>query len=198
LNDELNGQLASPWTIPDYARDMLWLETDSGIVQAEGRHGMFTLAVPADFVTVRWGGADGPALIQLRWQPDSLKWDGAVRIGGYVDAMHLTDLPNMPEPVVVLLIGGQPLKPAVTPYPSANERRRVPYPVPNYYDGIADDAPEGVTTWVSFEGVAPLALAQDALVSKLRVYCYGHLAETAWQDYFALPIVLEGMTLFAP
>ena len=198
MNDQLSGQLTSTWIIPAYARDMLWLETDSGIVRLEGDHGLFTLAAPADLLTLRWGGEEGPALVQLRWQPDTLEWDGAVQIGGYVDAMHLTDLPKMPEPVVVLLVGGQPLKPGITPFPTANVRRQVPYPEPSFFDGVADEVPEGVTSWVSFEGSAPLALAQDALVSKMRVFCFGHLAETAWQDYFALPLVLEGMTLFAP
>lgn len=198
MNDQLSGQLTSTWTIPDYARDMLWLETDSDVVQAEGPRGLFTLESPADVLTLRWGGESGPALAQFRWQPDTLEWDGAVQTGGYIDAMHLTDLPRMPEPIVVLLVGGQPLKPAVTAFPRAEARRQAPYPVPSFFDGLADEVPEGITTWVSFEGSAPLALAQDALVSKMRVFCFGHLAETAWQDYLALPILLEGMTLFAP
>ena len=43
-----------------------------------------------------------------------------------------------------------------------------------------------------------LTLAQDALVSKLRVYCFGRLAEEdgGWHEHFALPILLEAMTLF--
>lgn len=198
MNDQLSGQLTKTWSIPEYAREMLWLETDVGTVRAEGTQGLFTLPAPAEIVTIRWGGEAGPALAQLRWQVDSLHWDGAVRIGGFVDAMHLTDLPKMPEPVVVLTIGGQPLKPEITPFPDAARRRQIPYPPPDFFEGIADEIEEGITTWATFEGSAPLALAQDALVSKLRVFCFGHLAETAWQDYFALPIVLESMTLFAP
>jgi hypothetical protein len=57
-----------------------------------------------------------------------------------------------------------------------------------------------VTTWVAFEDSAPLILAQDALVSKLRVCCFGRLADQAagWHTHFALPIAPEGMTLFVP
>lgn len=198
MNDQLSGQLTTAWQIPEYARDMLWLETDAGIVRAEGVHGLFTLPAPAEVITVRWGGESGPALAQLRWQVDTLNWDGAVRVGGFVDAMHLTSLPRMPEPIVVLTVGGQPLKPSVTPFPTADQRRSVPYAPPDFFDGVADDIDESITTWATFEGSAPLALAQDALVSKMHVYCFGHLADTAWQDYFALPIVLESMTLFAP
>jgi hypothetical protein len=198
MNDQLSGQLTTAWQIPEYARDMLWLETDTAVVRAEGIHGLFTPSAPAEILTIRWGGEAGPALAQLRWQVDSLHWDGAVRIGGFVDAMHLTDLPKMPEPVVVLTVGGQPLKPGIMPFPDAAQRRLVPYPQPDFFEGIADEIEEGITTWATFEGSAPLTLAQDALVSKLRVFCFGHLAETAWQDYFALPIVLESMTLFAP
>lgn len=198
MNDQLSGQLSTTWNIPEYARDMLWLETDAGFARAEGLYGLFTLPAPAEILTLRWGGETGPALAQLRWQVDSLRWDGAVRVGGFVDSMHLTDLPRMPEPVVVLTVGGQPLKPSSAAFPTADQRRRVPYPPPDFFAGIADEVDEGITTWVSFEGSAPLALAQDALVSKMHVFCFGHLAETAWQDYFALPIILEGMTLFAP
>lgn len=197
MNDALSGQLTSQWTIPVYARGQLWIETHAGAVVAEGARGLFTLPEPADELFVRWGGAQGPLIACLRWQPDSLEWDGTIRIGGYIDALHIGEIASLPEPVVVLHIGGVPLKPGVTAFPTLKDRAHVPYPVPSFSDGLAD-APESVTTWAALEGAAPLTLAQDALVSKMRVYAFGRLAEAiwGWHELFALPIALEGMTLF--
>ncbi len=198
MNDQLSGQLG--WTIPAYARGLLWLESEAGAVKVEGMQGLFTLEAPAQVLTLRWGGATGPALAQLRWRADSLDWDGSVRIGGYIDAMHFTELDDLPAPITILHLGGQPLKPGIGAYPDRTARRDVPYRVPSFFDGIADAVGETVTTWMAFEDSPALTLAQDALVSKLGVYCFGRLAEgdAGWHEHFALPIALEGMTLFAP
>jgi hypothetical protein len=76
----------------------------------------------------------------------------------------------------------------------------VPYPVANFFNGVVDELDETVTTWMALEDSPALSLAQDALVSKLGVYLFGRLAaqEAGWHEYFALPLALEGMTLFAP
>lgn len=200
MNDSLSGQLCARWTIPAYALDMLWLTSESDAVRVEGAAGLFTLSAPADVLTLRWGAADGAPLTQLRWQPDSLEWDGSVRLGGYIDALHFTQINALPAPIAVLNVGGQPLKPEIKPFPTPGERRRVPYPVPSFSDGIADEIQEGVTTWIAFEEHAALTLAQDAVVSKLRAHLYGRLTDqkAGLHDLFALPIALEGMTLFAP
>lgn len=199
MNDELSGQLTSDWRIPAYARGLLWLETESDTVQVEGTRGSFRLSAPAPILTLRWGGADGPALTQLRWQVDSLEWDGSVRIGGYVDALHVTEQLDLPEPVTLLMVGGQPLKPGPA-FPTAAQRKQVPYPVPSFFDGIDQAVSEGVTTWMALTDSPALVLAQDALVSKLPVYCFGSLAEddAGWHELVALPISLDAMTIFAP
>lgn len=196
MNDQCSGQLTSDWRIPAYAQAMLWLESESGVVQAQGINGLFQLAAPSQTVVVRWGGAEGPALAQLRWRADSLDWDGSARIGGFVDALHLTD---QPHPIAVLSVGGQPLKADTPPYPPARERARVPYAAPAFADGLAEEVEEGLTTWLAPDDSPLLTLAQDALVSKLRVYCFGRLAaeDGGWHEHFALPILLEAMTLFA-
>lgn len=179
---------------------MLWLTTEADAVRVEGAHGLFTLTTPADVLTLRWGGSEGAALAQFRWQVDTLEWDGSVRIGGFIDAMHITTIPALPAPIVVLHVGGQPLKPGVKPFPALADRARTPYPIPSWDDGIDREIDEGVTTWMAFDEDPALMLAQDALVSKLRVYCFGRLANQrdGWHEHFALPIALEGMTLFAP
>jgi hypothetical protein len=200
MNDELNGQLAQTWTIPAYARDLLWVEGAGETVQAHGARGEFSLDVPSPVVTIRWGGENGPALTQLRWQVDALDWDGSVRVGGYVDALHVTEQIELPEPLTVLHVGGQPLKPDTQPYPTRARRKQAPYAVPGYFDGLAEDVDESVTTWMALSESPVLVLAQDALVNKLPVYCYGSLAEddAGWHEAFALPIILEAMSIFAP
>lgn len=198
MNDQLSGQLG--WTIPAYARGLLWLESEAGAaVKLEGAQGLFTLENPAQELTLRWGGAEGPALARLGYRADSLEWDGVVRIGGYIDALHVAELEDLPAPVTILHLGGQPLKSGISAYPTRAARRAVPYRVPSFFDGIADDVEESVTTWMALEDSAALTLAQDALVSKLPVYCFGRLAaqNAGWHDLFALPLALEGMTLFS-
>lgn len=198
MNDELNGQLTSNWLIPAYARDMLWLETPAETVRVEGAHGAFSLSVPAGILTLRWGGENGSALARLRWQVDTLEWDGSVRIGGYIDALHITESLDLPDALTILQVGGQPLNPGVQPYPTFAFRKRVPYDVPSFFDALADDVPESVTTWMALADSPVLVLAQEALVAKMRVHCFGSLADenAGWHEAFALPIVLEAMTLF--
>ncbi len=169
-------------------------------MRAEGSKGSFTLTAPAEVLTVRWGNANGAPLAQLRWQVDALDWDGAVRVGGFIDTMHSTEIAALPAPIVVLTVGGQPLRPGTRPFPALAERKRSPYAPPSFSEGIDEEIDESITTWIAFEEDASLTLAQDALVSKLRVYLYGRLAEqkAGWHEYFALPVALEGMTIFAP
>ena len=200
MNDELTAQLTSTWRIPPYAQTMLWLTGETvEPVQAEGEHGLFALDAPAPLLTLRWGGAEGSPLALLRWQADSLEWDGGVQSGGLVDTLHITAIPGAEYPIAVFSLGGRPLAPGVMPYPPAAARHRVPYVFPNFDEGLSE-AEEAVTTWLAPDDSPLVALAQDALVSRLGVYCFGHLAdeESGWHEYFALPILLEALTLFAP
>src|SRR5689334_10339166 len=109
MNDSRTGQLTSGWTIPPYAREYLWLDTESGSVKAEGEHGIFTLESPADVVTLRWGSEGRAALTQLAWRADTLDWDGTARIGGMVEAIHITELPGMKLSVGIVHFEGQPV-----------------------------------------------------------------------------------------
>jgi hypothetical protein len=201
MNDELSGQLtAEYWRIPEYAVDSLWLETESETLQTAGAAGLFELTVPAQALTLRWGGERGPALARLGWQVDNLQWDGSVRIGGFVDALHMTTLERDEMALTVLFMGGQPLKPKSRPYPDMHARAQVPYAVPSFEDGIADEVPEDVTTWLAPEDSPLVTMAQDAMMNKLRIYCFGHIAPAVggWHWHFGLPILLESITLFAP
>lgn len=200
MNDDRTAQLSSSWPVPVYAREMLWVEGSGAAVQSFGEHGFFTLEAPVPVITVRWGAPDGPALVSLRWQPDSLDWDGTAAVGGYVDTLHITNIAGLEDAVAVLTLGAQPLLPSTEPYLAARRRSKVPYAVPAFQDGLNADIEESVQTWITYAEGPLAAIAQDALVSKLRVYAFGRLAEDrgAWHKRFALPVLMESLTLFAP
>ena len=200
--ETLRGQLAAPgWEIPRFARNLIWVEGTSGVgVWAKGECGLFSLAAASPWVILRWGGADGPVLAWLPWQEDTLGWDGAVGTGGYLDSMHVTEIPGLDFPIMVFCVAGQPLKHDWSPYPAAEVRADVPYTIPDFFGGLAVDTQETTTTWLVPEPSALVTIAQDALLNNLRLYCFGHLADDAggWAKHFALPILLEAVTLFAP
>lgn len=201
MNDELSGQLtAASWRIPEYARSALWIETDSDSVQTEGERGLFELNTPAQELVVRYGHEAGPALALLRWQPDSLEWDGTVRVGGFVDALHLAEYPGLGA-VGILHLGGQPLKPDVSMEHSGAQRLNAhTYEPPDFFAGAADELTETTTTWLIGDDSPLLTLAQDALMNKLRVWFSGRLAahKSGWDKHFALPLLLESVMLFTP
>jgi hypothetical protein len=197
MNDSLSAQLCSAWSIPAYARGHVWVATESDAVRAEGARGLFTLSAPADEVIVRWGSPDGPALRHLRWMPDALDWDGSVAVGGYIDAVHTTELPGLPEALAILFVGGAPLRSDAHPFPTGGRRAQ---PIaPPAFAAARLDIDESVTTWLALDGSPALALAQDALVTKLRVHLYGRLVEDRHPlaEHVALPIALEAITVFA-
>ena len=70
-------------------------------VKAEG-NGLFELEAPAQILTLRWNSSDGLPLTQLTWQADNLAWDGSIRLGGIVEAIHLTQLPDIDYPLAII------------------------------------------------------------------------------------------------
>lgn len=201
MNDERSAMLtAAGWTIPIYAQGLLYIETDAETVAAEGERGLFTLTTAAQDVTVRYGVTDGPALARLCWQPDCLEWDGAVRLGGYVDALGLSDHAALGA-VVVIRLGAQPLKPGAQPTFTPSRRAQAATYAPlDFFAALADDVPETSSSWLVGEDSPLLPLAHDALMNKLRVWFKGTLAahKSGWERYFALPLLLEEVTIFAP
>lgn len=198
MNDELSGQLADGrYHIPDYAQKCLWLQTEAESVQIEGQSGLFSLTTPTPMVTVRYGHEHGPVLTVLKWKADTLEWDGTVRVGGYVDALHLSDIPGFGA-VGHIYLGGQPLGAEVNPISPAKSRHRDIYTPLDFYAGIVDDIEETTSTWLVGEDSTLLTMAQDALMNKMRVWFTGRLADhnSGWERYFALPLLLEAITLF--
>jgi hypothetical protein len=195
MNDTRTGQLTSQWTIPTFARTHLWLETESGCVQTEGPHGLFNLPAPAEHLILRWGGEQGSVLASLRWHADSLDWNGQVRLGGMVEAVHMMSVPNLEMGLAILVIEGQPLKPAASAYPTPAQRMQLPYRLPDFFTGIEADIDPTVTTWLVPEDSGLLAMAQDAMSNNLRLYIQGTL-NAGWRDFAAIPLSLEAVTLF--
>lgn len=197
MNDELSGQLTI-WSIPAYARSALWLEAEGEAVPTAGEYGLFTLPRPAAALTLRWAGERGPALARLPWRVDTLEWDGSVRAGGYVEAIHVTEIPRVSYPVTVIYLGGQPLRHDVHGYPTSAQRERSTYQPPDFYTALAAEVGKSVTTWLVPDESPLAAIAQEALMHNLRLHFFGRLADeaSAWGQTFALPILLQAVTLF--
>ncbi len=194
MNDELRGQLTTTYKLPAYTR--LWLTTDAEATPLQGPYGKFELMAPAGELTLRWGGEDGPALAHLPWRTDSLDWDGEVRIGGFVDAMTITTLPSTPHPIVVMLVGGQPIKERANFYPGPNAA--VPYSPPNFEASLAT-VDETTTIWLAPLDSPLVTLAENALLNKLGVWLTGQLADegSVWAQHVGLPLLLESAATFA-
>lgn len=200
MNDELSGQLTdADYLLPDYAQNSLWLQTETDSVQLEGENGLFELSTPAQHLYLRWGYAEGPVLARLRWQADSLEWDGRVRIGGAVESLHLSEVADTELVIATLYTIGQPLMPTAQPYATTAERKHSTYQAPAFLDDVDTDAPDSFTTWLVAEDSPLLTMAQDAMMNKHRIWLHGKLADegSGWDTLFALPLLLDGLTLFA-
>lgn len=200
MNDETTGQLTSEWIIPEYAQPHLWVDSEASSAPAEGPYGAFALDAPASVVTVRWGANDGTPLTQLRWRPDTLAWDGRVRLAGMVESIHIQQFLGIEEPISVVSISAQALLPHVQAYPDASLREVSRFALPDFHDGIADDdEPLLVPLLVGTE--SPLErIAHEAMAHNFLLYCFGRLADedAGWHQLFALPILWEGVTIFVP
>lgn len=200
MNDDLAGQLTSDWLIPDYAQNRLWLDSDTGSAQCEGEHGLFELDAPAQILTLRWNGDEGIPLTQLDWKIDNLGWDGSIRVGGLVEAIHLREIKGVDFPMAIVSFSGQPLRPQTKPYLDARQRDLKQIAIPDYLEGVDDDLEPMILPLITFADSPLVAIAQDALVQKHPLHVYGTLdnSEAGWEDYFALPIIWESVTVFAP
>lgn len=194
----LSGRLTTGWNIPPYAQGALWLDSESGSVQVQGPQGLFSLPGPGPLLTLRWGDEHGPALAQLRWQAGGPGWDGRVMVGGYVAALHVAALPGAEASFALVYVEGQPLRVGYAPYPDAAARERAPYPAPDFDEGLDETAGVDLTTWLAAPENPLVALLKDAMLADQRVYLFGRLAEEqeGWHYYAALPLLLDGLTLF--
>lgn len=199
MNDETRNQLTSPeiWTIPAYAQDMLYVDSISGTTKTFGATGEFELITHSPDITVYWRDIQlGVALAHLEWQSDSLGWDGTIKIGGYIDTVHMTDLTDHPS-ALIFQLGGQPLLPNSTPYPTPKDRKAA-WVKPDFHMALSTNTPNCFSTWIIPKD-SPLArVAYDSMLNNFRLHCFGRLAGdgTGWDDLCALPILLESLTVF--
>jgi len=201
MNDETSNLLTDiEWRIPAYAQGLLWVDSEVGAAQVEGERGDFSLPAPVEQVTICWGGAEGIALNQLRWRSDSLEWVGEIRNGGLVTAIHISEWPGLDTAIAIVHLVGQPLRADVQPYPGVAQRPHPPYPAPDAFESVDESRDFADTTWLVGEDSALLTLLHDALLNQRRVHLYGRLPgeHRGWHRRIALPILLEGVTLFGP
>lgn len=201
---QAQGNLTVSWPIPAYLQGRLHVASDSNAEEkapAEGPHGTFALDEVPSRVIVYWRGeAEEAALTSLPWHAESLAWDGSVKVGGYVDAIHLAALPGMLVPVSLVYVGGQPLRPDVYPYPRATTRTTNTTTLrPDFHASLDSAIPESTTPWlITDDGLA--RAAREAMIYNLRMHCFGRMADadSGWSAHFTLPILLEALTVFAP
>jgi hypothetical protein len=198
MNDEIRNQLTDTWSIPAYARNHLWVEGMSGAAQAEGEHGEFELPSPSPDLTIYWQDVhQGAALAHMPYKPATLNWDGRVRIGGYVDAIHITPINGGEVTVAVIHLGGQPLHHHIEPYATPYAREQASF-APDFHTALCSNVAESFSTWLALEDSPLTRMAYDSMLNNLRLHCFGRLADDAsgWGNLFALPILLEAVTVF--
>lgn len=198
MNDELTGQLTGGgFVLPAYLRGALWLVTDADTVALAGPGGLFALTAPARALTLHLGGETGAALARLTWEPDALGWDGRVAVGGTVETVTLREVNGVP--LSVLGVVGRPLARGVSPVPLPATRTDPDALPPAFDEGLIADVDEGFYTYLLPEDSAFAPLAETALLNRTRVWLDGRVAQDAegWAAAVALPLVLEGLTLFA-
>jgi hypothetical protein len=120
-------------------------------------------------------------------------------LGGTVETIHLTEFPGLEVLVAVILFEGQPVLPAFTPYPTAQQRHTLPEQAPDWLEFVDRECDPTITTWL-IDSESPLfGVAQDAMHNGHQVYFHGHLAaeQVGWHKLVALPLMLEAVTLFA-
>lgn len=149
-------------------------------------------------VTIGWGASLEPVLAHLPWKwGGRLDWNGTTTLIGYVEQLHLQEWAGL-SLLVLELVGH------VAPI---TYRRLPPLPAPAvgdrhglHTDRPLEDSPEQVY-YLLAEAESPLAtLAQDALVSSLRVVATASLGPGGggWHELVNLPLTLDGLTLIGP
>jgi hypothetical protein len=188
--------LCQDWALPSYAQPHITVNTQQQQqLHVNDAQGNITLNHTPDVITVAWHRAP---LTQLQWGTTPHYWDGSVRLGGFVTAIHFTHIAEFEVDLAIMTVEAYPLKPTTQPYQSAANRAQAPYAPTDCLDGIDDTQPEGVTTWIADIDSPLVGLMQDAMNQAHRIYVFGQLAdeEQGWHHLFALPILLESVTTF--
>lgn len=193
----------SPWQIPRYARDMLWVQQGEQAVQVQGERGVFTLPAPADpreSIAVVWGAPGGPQLAMWSFPETSaplvLGWEGEARIGGFVERIHVRESRDLE--LVIAEIDGGPLVPDYRTLPGLDEMRGEPF-----RRGPEPDLATSTRHTYFVLTLADSLLSEylyHAMVSELAANCFAALGPQAggWHEIVGMPLLLESLALLAP
>src|SRR5687768_6426404 len=191
----VEGYLTEDFTIPRYAQDMLYIASGERSAQASGKHGSFRLDLTGE-TRITWG-AGGPTLAMWENAPveASLRWDGRVKVGGFVERFHGLEVGGL-EILIAEVVGG-PFSVDHVGLPSLADMHRGIFARP--YDAEPLGRDQSYPFIILAESNLA-ALAQDAMVSGLAVDAYGTLAsdEGRWHEVVGLPLLLDRLTILAP
>lgn len=200
----LTGSLVaetSAWRIPAYARDMLWIASGGEAAPVTGPRGTYRVergAANAPLL-VTWGTADGPPL--ATWPPSdthpaALCWDGAVRLAGFVERLHVLEAHGLE--LVVAEVQGALLPAAYPRLPTLEGMRAAPFVRDPAQDHPA--AREATYPLLALAGSIQAEYLHHALISELSVDCLAALGphEGGWHAIIGLPLLVEALSLLAP
>lgn len=192
------GQLSDSYSIPAYARNMLYVVIGGGhALKVSGKQGRFHPApVTGGTARIAWGTAEGPILAQ--WEKvggANLQWEGRVKVGGFIERLHSCEVGGL-EIVIAEVVGG-PFPTDHVALPSLSDMRRGIFSRPSDAEPLAKDQ---VYPFIILADSNFAAFAQDAFVSGIAVDAYGVLAEdeAQWHEVVGLPLLLDMLTLLAP
>lgn len=163
---------------------------------------MFVASAEAEHVLLRWGSGSGPILAAFprRGEADSVadpddllaRWDGVVRVGGFVERLHLLTFGDVELAVIEIVGGAQPVD--HRSLASLDDMRASNFEFPALHEPIGAHLPY---PFVLEAESSFFALAQDALVAGLAVDAAGRLAadDQALHDVCGLPLLMTGLTI---
>jgi len=193
----------SPWRIPDYAQDMLWMQQNAHAARTAGERGQFLLDVPGegkDTMFVAWGTAGGPPLT-IWHKPDTeapfvVGWQGCVGVGGFVERLHVLEAHDLE--LVIAEIEGCLLPANYRRLPTLVQMQQQPF------RRIAEEEQESVCSYTyTFLAMADSVCAEylhHAMVSELAVNCFATLGphDGHWHEIVGLPLLIDSVSLLAP
>jgi hypothetical protein len=164
---------------------------------------MFSAGGGNGHALLRWGGPTGPILAAFDLADDSgqppvtlesllARWDGAIRIGGFVERLHMLTFADT-ELAVIEIVGGAHTADHV-PLASLEEMQHGIYEHPADAELIGERLPY---PFILESESAFVALAQDAMVAGLAVDAVGRLAgdDQGLQIVCGLPLRMVNLTL---
>lgn len=193
----------TPWRIPTYAQDMLWVQQDEHAARVTGTRGQFTLDVPGDgnnaFFLV-WGTAGGPPL--TCWHksdsetPFVVGWQGSVGVGGFVERLHVLEVHDLE--LVIAEIEGSLLPPDYRRLPTLAQMQQIPFR--RTTDDDHELAGSFTYTFLAMAGSVHAEYLHHAMVSELAVNCFATLGphDGHWHEIVGLPLLLDSVSLLAP